>query len=216
MQTADSLDSAVPNFAPLRRSLIVSAVLPAVAIQVLAHYGVPVLQAILWSALFPVAEIALNWRRSRRLDAIAAFALVFLGLSLATSALGGDARLALAKDSALTGVAGLVFLGSLLASRPLIFFVSRSYMAGATAEAWEERWAARPRFRSTMRVITLVWGLGLLGDAVARVILAYTMSPLLVAGLSPVIAIAAFGGMIGFTIGYVRWVRARYAVPTSA
>jgi hypothetical protein len=216
MHTADTLDSALPNFAPLRRSLIVSAALPAVAIQLLAHYGMPVLQAILWSSVFPLVTIAADWRRSRRLDAIATLVLALLALSLAMTAFGGDARLALAKDSALTGVAGLIFLGSLLARRPLIFFVSRTYMAGATAAAWEDRWAARPRFRTTMRVITLVWGLGLLGDSVARIVLAYTISPIAVAAISPVIALVAFGGLIAFTIVYVRWVRARYAAPIAA
>ncbi len=209
MQMSNSLDTAMPDFKPLRRSILISAVLPAIAITVLTRYGMPTLQAILASTVFPLAEIATYWRRSRRLDAIAVVSLAALAISFATSWWGGDPRFALVKDSTLTLIFGSLFLASLLAPRPLIFYVSQQYMEGATAQAWEERWASSATFRTTMRVMTAVWGIGLLGDAVARIILALTVAPITTAVVSPIIAIAVFGGLILWTLAYIRRARAQ-------
>jgi hypothetical protein len=157
----------------------------------------------------------LDWRRSRKLDVIAMLSLVVLASSFATSSVG-DARFLLVKDSALTGIFGAVFLGSLLAPRPLIYFVSRSYTTGALAQTWDARWQSQPGFRRAMRVLTGGWGIGLLADAVARVVLAATLAPALVAALSSTIAVAVFGGLIAWTLAYVRARRRKVNVPGSA
>ncbi|MBD5655762.1 MAG: hypothetical protein IAI50_11375, partial [Candidatus Eremiobacteraeota bacterium] len=146
-----------------------------------------------------------------RLDAIAVLSLILMAAGFATSAASGDVRLVFVKDSALTMIAGLVFLGSLALPRPLIFYVSRSYMAGASADAWEVQRRSLPGFRTTMRTLTVVWGAGLLLDAVARLALLRAFSPATIAVVSPVIAIVTFAALIVWTTAYVRAARKRAA-----
>jgi hypothetical protein len=188
----------------LRRSIVIRIVLPAIATAVLTHAGTPLARAALIGEVFPIAEVVIGWRETRRLDAIAVLSLVLLGAGLATSSASGDARLVFVKDSALTLFASLLFIGSLVLPRPFIFYVSRSYMAGASADAWEQRWRSLPPFRTTMRTLTAVWGAGLLLDAVAPLALLRALSPATITVGSPVIAIVTFAALIGWTMAYVR------------
>ncbi|MBV8274778.1 MAG: hypothetical protein JO170_05880 [Verrucomicrobia bacterium] len=73
---------------------------------------------ILWS----LSEIV----RFRRLDAISLLALLGIFLSLGAMAIGGNARFLLLRESLVTGMIGIVFLGSLLFPHPLMYFLARS------------------------------------------------------------------------------------------
>ncbi|HUA08535.1 MAG TPA: VC0807 family protein [Candidatus Acidoferrales bacterium] len=197
----------MPNFRPLLRSIVISIVLPALAIQVFAHLGVTLLYAIIASLVFPLAELMLSIRRRGSADVIALLSLVVLLASGIAALLGNDPRFALVRESALTSIAGLVFLVSLLRPRPLMFGLSRDSMPGATPQLWEERWRTRPRFRYVMRLFTAVWGCGLLCDSVARVLIALLLPPALTVIVSPVVAVVVFAALILFTLVYIRRIR---------
>src|ERR1700737_4113529 len=111
----------MPRFGSLYRSLIVSVALPLIAAQVLLRRGVPAVEALAIAAIFPFAQTVIGLVRARRIDPIAALSLIALVVGLATSGLTGNAAFAVAKESLFTLVFGLVFLGSLLTARPLIF-----------------------------------------------------------------------------------------------
>jgi uncharacterized membrane protein (DUF485 family) len=196
-----------PNFRPLIVSLFVNIVLPALAIQVLTHAGVTLLYAIVAGGVFPLADLALSIRKRGRADAIAVLSLVILIGSAIIALFGNDPRYALVRDSALTSIAGLFFLASLLRPRPIMYELSREAMPGATKELWEERWAHRPVFRRTMRVLTIAWGVGLLLDSLARVLLALVLAPAVTVIVSPLVAVAVFGGLMVLTVVYIRAVR---------
>jgi hypothetical protein len=198
-----------PNFAPIRRSVLVSIVAPAIATALLMHYGMSFSRATIWSAIFPVAELLVGWRETRRLDAIAVISLVLLGAGLATSSASGNARLVFVKDSALTLASGLIFLLSLLLPRPLIYFVARSYMEGVSARAWDDRWRTVSAFRNSMRTMTAVWGAGLVLDAIARLAFIPAVSVTTMTLVSPAIAIVTFAALIIWTRAYVRAARSR-------
>ncbi|HXM05976.1 MAG TPA: VC0807 family protein, partial [Candidatus Acidoferrum sp.] len=164
------------NFVGLYRTLGVSLVIPLIVIQVLLHLGVTPLIALAAAAMFPLAETIYEAVSVKRVGLIAIVSLVGLvagfGLSFAT----GNAIFALLKDSLLTGVFGLLFLGSLLTSRPLIYRLNLD-LAGtnpAALAAAEALWE-RPAARRSFQLITIVWGLGLLLDAVARVVAVTTL-----------------------------------------
>jgi hypothetical protein len=70
----------------------------------------------------------------RRLDAIGLLVLLGIFLSLGAMAIGGSARLLLLRESLVTGVIGIIFLGSLLLPRPLIYYLARSGEAKRSAE----------------------------------------------------------------------------------
>jgi hypothetical protein len=201
-----------PNFRGLYRTLGVSLVIPLIVIQVLLHLGVTPLIALAVAALFPLGETIYEALTVKRVGLIAIVSLVGLvagfGLSFAT----GNAIFALLKDSLLTGVFGLLFLGSLLTSRPLIYRLNLD-LAGTnpTALAAAEALWERPAARRAFQLITVVWGVGLLLDAGARVVAVLTLPLASATSLSPIISVVCIGAILVWTVRYVRARRAAAA-----
>jgi hypothetical protein len=52
-----------------------------------------------------------------------------------------------------------------------------------TGVRWDELWATEPAFGRIWRVSTVMWGVGLLVDAAARVLMSYTLPVPVVPGL---------------------------------
>ncbi|MFI8996170.1 VC0807 family protein [Streptomyces sp. NPDC053542] len=151
------------------------------------------------AAALRVAYVALL---PRRFDVFAAFMLSVWGVGLLLSFVSGDARFVLAKDSVPTGLAGLIFLGTAVARRPMIFAVIRRTQ-GRTAQAREEldqRWAGEPAFRRTVTVMTCVWGVGMLAEAVLRLPMIYLLPVDAATGLSGLLQIATFVLLTFYTV----------------
>lgn len=129
--------------------------------------------------------------RTRRLERVGLFTLTVLATGTAIGLVTGDPRLLLARESYLTALVGLWILSTLLAERPMIYTATIPFMTPTAAADWQRDWAASSRFRTTLRMLTLAWGLAFLIDAAARVVMAYTLpvdvvpvaSALLLAGL---------------------------------
>jgi hypothetical protein len=201
-----------PKFGGLYRTLGISLVIPLIVIQVLLHLGVTPLIALAAATVFPLGEMIYEAVSVKRVGSIAIVSLVGIvagfGLSFAT----GNAIFALLKDSLLTGVFGLLFLGSLATSRPLIFRLNLD-LAGADpgARAAAEALWERPAAQRSFRLITVVWGLGLLLDAAARVVAALTLPIASATALSPIISVVCIGAILIWTVRYVRARRAAAA-----
>lgn len=202
-----------PRFGGLYRQLGLTVVGPLAAVEVLLHRGVAPATAYAVAAVFPLVEIgweAVGARRVGILPAISLLAIVAgLGLTFAT----GDARFAILKDSVFTLVFGLVFLGSLARPRPLIFRLNQDLAADDAARAGFEAIWERPDGRRAFRLLTLVWGVGLVGEAVARVICVLVLPLGTAAALSPVLPLVAIGGLTVWTVRYSR-ARRRAAAAT--
>jgi hypothetical protein len=202
------------KFSGLYRTLGLSLVAPLIVIQILIHKGVSPIIALGSATVFPLAEMVYEFVKTRHIGVIAIVSLVGIvagfGLSFAT----GNAIFALLKDSAFTGVFGLLFLGSLLTARPLIYRLSRD-MTGTdpAARAASEALWERPAARHTFRMITAVWGIGLLIEAGVRVFAALTLPIASATALSPVISVVTIGGILMWT---VRYSRARTAAAANA
>jgi intracellular septation protein A len=140
---------------------------------------------------------------SRKLDALSLLVIAGIALSLVATLLGGSPRLLLVRESFITGVFGLIFLGSLLFPKPLMFLIVRTTVTkqGMSEDAFSSRWSI-PGFRFTFYLMTAVWGIGLLIEATLKIILAFTMpiGPFLV--ISPIISYAIFFGLLGWSIWY--------------
>ena len=119
-----------PRFKGLYRTLGVSLVIPLIVIQVLIGRGVSPVVALAVATVFPLGEMIYEAVHSKSVGIIAIVSftgiVVGFGISFAT----GNAIFALLKDSVFTGVFGLLFLGSLLTPRPLIYRLNLD-MAGA-------------------------------------------------------------------------------------
>ncbi len=121
--------------------------------------------------------------------------------------------LVLLAPSFVTGLVGLAFLGSLLARRPLIFFLARDAMTSGTeqAAAFEDKWQFAP-FRHLMRGQTLLWAAFLLAEATVRITLALRWpNPTLIAA-SHIVTIVGPILLVRVCIGMGQRMGRRYAV----
>ncbi len=167
--------------ASARREMVV-AVLVDIAIPLVVYYtsreaGASQWLALVLSAVAPMARAAYTLVRKRRADWFAIVALAIILISVVTSFLTGGPRFLLAKDGLLTATVGIVILVTLRAKRPIMFVVGRAMLeqAGESAGDWDRRWQSSARFRRTWRVLTVIWGVGVLLDAAIRVLAAYTL-----------------------------------------
>jgi hypothetical protein len=74
------------------------------------------------------------------------------------------------------GMIGLAFLVSLALPRPLVFYLARSTQTREdphSARDFEQRWRARPVFAGYIRLMTLVWGLGMIGENLLRMLVVW-------------------------------------------
>jgi hypothetical protein len=110
----------------------------------------------------------------------------------------------LIRESFFTGGYGAVCLLSLLFPRPLMFVIGRHFVAGndpVRAAQYNASWQF-PDVRASMRLITLVWGIGLLGEFVIRLVLIYTLSTAQVLAYSSIILFIITVLLIAWTVRY--------------
>ena len=194
-------------------SMLLNAVAPAVLYAVLTSRGMPSFNALVLVALFPLLGIGWGFFRTRRLDALGIVTLTFIAIGLATSLISGDERFLLLKSSMLTGLFGLVCLGSLLLPRPIMFYFGRSFSTGgdpAAVQRYDALWQY-PRFRAIQRTLTIVWGCGYIAEALLRALLLQVLPITTFLAISEPMALAVTVLLIVWTVRYARAARARAA-----
>ena len=210
-----STEFSPPSAGAMMRSLLpnlaINGALPIVLYQVLRGRGVATVPALVAGSVFPLGFTLWSWVRTRHLDLIAGISLFFIVISAVASLVSGSARFTLIKESVFTGVFGLVFFGSLLSARPLMFYMAREFSTGGDAErmrAWDDLWQY-PSFRHPMRVMTAMWGTMFVADSLIRVALVFILSTTVFLFASQVLFYAAFALTMFLTIGYGRRSRRR-------
>lgn len=154
-------------------TMLFNIALPVATYTVLSGNGMPDVLALVISGVWPVLEMGLSFARTRHVDELSILVLIFLVVGVATSLLFNSARLLLIKDSALTGIFGIVLLASLLAKRPLMFYFGRKFATDGSPEKiawWNGLWQF-DHFRRGQRMLTVVWGSAFLGEALLRIVL---------------------------------------------
>ncbi|OLZ68955.1 hypothetical protein AV521_19455 [Streptomyces sp. IMTB 2501] len=159
---------------PLLQSLVLNVAAPLAMFYGLRAAGVGLWWAVLASAVPPTVEALLTVARERRVGMLGVLVLSMVALGAVLSLVTGSPRFMFAKDGWMTGIVGLVFLAT-LRGQPIIYRVLSSVAKGEKREELERNWQASPTFRRLMRLLTVVWGMGLLLDSVVRVVLAYTL-----------------------------------------
>lgn len=178
--------------------ILLGVVAPFVVYQVATGLGASELAALAWGAAFPIAGIAVGLARRRRIDVISAISLTSIVVGLAGGLLMHSAQFLLVKDSLVSATIGLAFLGSLLATRPLIFVIGRA-QSPERAAVFDARWA-EPAFRRALRTMTAVWGTALLAEAVTRVVLSLLIPHAALLLISPLLAAAFLGPVALWTV----------------
>ncbi len=168
------------------------------------------LAALIASALPPMIWSAGELIFQQRLDALSMLVLGGIALSILAMMLGGDARLLLVRESLISGLIGLSFLGSLIIGRPLVFYLARATMQRQNGQEGRERflrWSESVVARKGLRVMTLIWGLGLVLEASLRIWAALIWTPARFLAVMPPAGYAFAAMLTLWTLWYVRRLR---------
>lgn len=164
------------------------------------------LRALIASSVPPTLWAIAEFIRRRRLDAMSALVLGGIALSLLAMIGSGSARFLQLRENLVTGLIGLIFLGSAMIGRPVIYHLARAGVARSSPQrmaAFEAR-RHEPRFRRAMTVITLVWGAGLLlSTAVAcGLVMSISIHDYLI--VQPFVGYGTMGALLLWTVVYRR------------
>jgi hypothetical protein len=200
------------------RGLVLDVGLPVVTYYALHAAGVSNWFALLAATLVAAARTVLVAVRQRLLNALALVMLVIYGLGLALAFATGDARFLVLKDSVGTGVLGLLFLCFAVAGHPLTLAATRTW-GPERAVAMAELYRTLPAVRHGHYIASMVWGFGLLAEALLRVLLVFLLPISVVVGLSTVLVVVVIGSLMLWTVWYMRRIRTTLGVqarPTGA
>ena len=188
------MDSRIRSLLP---TLVVDLVLPIGGYYLLRQFGVDEWIALAAGGVVSGLVLVAGIVRSRRVDGTAVLMLGLFAFGLLTLLLTGDERFAIAKDSLISLVLGLLFLGSLLTARPLLLV-----LVAKTAPAVVARYEDSPAVRRTVRFATLLWGVGLLADAALRVVLVYALPVDVMVVGSPLLTVLVIAVLVVVTRWY--------------
>jgi|SRR5580658_5245380 hypothetical protein len=180
---------------------------PLVLYQLLRSAGHSAVISLVLSGIFPALGVAIKFARSRSVDAIGVLVLAGIAVGSLVGLLSGSARLLLLEGSVPTAVFGLLCLGSLWSRRPLMYRFAIEFMGGEDSprgREFESLWQYQ-EFRHVFRVITIVWGVGYLAEAGARVLIVELTSTGTAYAISKVMPYAVAGVLFAWTYGYGRW-----------
>jgi uncharacterized membrane protein len=191
-------------------SVVINGAIPVVAYNLLlGHFSSFV--SLLIATLIPLGDNLYHIMKYRKADAFGLFMLTGFILSLLAFVLGGNEKLILLRESMVTGLLGLIFIGSLFFSKPLIYHFAIRFSASDEAEKkgqFVKNWEV-PYFRFVLRIMTAIWGIALLGEAIIKIILVYELSITAFLAISQLIFYSVMGAAILFTMVYRRYAKTR-------
>jgi hypothetical protein len=162
------------------------------------------------AALVPLADSVVGLVRQRRINAFGALVFLSLVLSSLLVLVGGSTRLILVRESALSGVFGVLMLLSLFWPQPLVYYLARHFVAPGASAGWHafQRTASAPRFRSFLRLLTVIWGLVTVLDAALNTYLAFHLPVGTFLAVTPLARYSMMGGTFAWTLAHAH--RGRY------
>ncbi|WP_433683202.1 VC0807 family protein [Nocardia sp. CA-119907] len=206
--------TSAPRFNPIR---VLAPIARDIAVPIGAYFlltglGYSDFTGLLAGTLFSGAVLIIETIRSRRLEPFAAIMLGVFVFGLVGSLISGDPRMMIVKDSAGTGIVGITFLISTVIGKPLTYLSARKALSAvgpAELAEFEESYRDNPAKRRGFSTLSAAWGVGLLSEAVVRILLAYQLPVHTMAWLSPVLSIIFFAPLIALSVRFVK--RARRA-----
>lgn len=153
-----------------------------------------------------VAWIVLQFVRRRTVDLIGMIVLTGFVVGVGSSTLlGGNAYVLKVRDTVFTALFGVACIVTIFThDRPALFYVSRYLSAGndpAKVSAYD-RLHEVPIGRHTFRVLSVVWGIGLVVEASIRLTLADVLTTGAFLAAGPFVTASVIGGLFAFTALY--------------
>jgi len=204
----------VPGLRQFLPFLLLDVVCPYLTYRYLQRYhpGIPQALALVLSGVFPALANLISIARSRSLDIIGVIVLLGLLVGAASILLGGNPRLALVRESFVTGALAIVCLASLVAGpRPLLFYVGRDFSTGhnpARIAEFNRLWQ-RPGAPHVFRVMTAAWGVGWIVEVALKVLIVFSLTIPQALLIGPIESGVITALLILWTMRYVRGVRRR-------
>jgi len=187
-------------------TILLNIAFPIVTYSVLTGHGLGQVPALLLGGIGPAVELAINLIRARRVDEFSIIVLIFLAIGVISALAFNTPRLVLIKESAGTGLFGVVLLASLLAPRPLMFYFGRRFATNGIPERieyWNGLWQY-PGFRRAQRILTLIWGATLTLTAGICIALVFVLSVSTMVVITNVVPYAVIALLVIGTMTYGR------------
>ena len=191
-------------------ALCINVLLPWLAYRLASpHWGQP--GGLLLSTVPLIAWMTWDLARHRHFDALSAIVLIGIVLSLAAMELTGASHNLALDEPMVSGMIGVAFLASLVLPRPMVFYTARSTLARESVKRvseFEQEWRERPKLVYRIRIMTLVWGIGLITENALRTLIVWgaESDPHSVVE-SNVLRYGCYGGLMLWTIWYRRRIK---------
>jgi hypothetical protein len=163
--------------------------------------------ALMISSAPPILWSIVEFVRRRRVDALSIIVLLGIALSLAGYFGGGGVKFLQLRERLVTAAIGLVFLGSVLIGRPLIYYLALAGMRRRGSHQEADDMASRrelPMFKQTMMIMTLVWGFGLVIEAAIAATLVFFVPIKTFFLINPIIGYSIAGLLTAWTWWFAR------------
>lgn len=176
---------------------------PLLAYNLLRSAGFSSVSALVLSGVFPAIGVTIGIIQHRRVDALGVLVLAGIAVGAAIGLVSHNARLVLDEGSVPTAVFGLICLGSLGTPKPLMYRLAVEFIGPDTPKGQEFTglWQYA-EFRRVFRVVTAVWGIAYLAEAVARVVIVQNTSTGTALAISKVLPYAVAAVLMAWTFGY--------------
>jgi hypothetical protein len=196
----------VPSVRELLPSLVFGAALPiAIYFAVRSHVHTDA-EGLIIAGSVSVVWIIIQFVRQRRLDFVGVIVLVGFAVGVASSTLlGGNSYVLKVRDAFFTVIFGIACIVTIYThERPAIFYVGRYLSAGSDPSklAAYNQLHDLPIGRHTFRVLSVVWGIGLVIEAGFRMVLAEALHTNTFVAVSPFITATVIGSLFAFTVIY--------------
>ena len=191
----------------LAGSIVINAVLPLLIYSALKSYtSASDFLALVVSGVPPLIDSIVGVVRRRRVDLLAGIVVASIAISLILIALGSGPKVYLVRESFFTAAFGVAYLVSLFFPRPLAFYFARYFATGNHPEniPWFDSLWQYGEFRHTMRVITVVWGIGFIFEAALRSLLVSVLSIEQFLIVSPFVLYGTIGILFAWMLFYSR------------
>ncbi|HSZ37715.1 MAG TPA: VC0807 family protein [Acidimicrobiales bacterium] len=198
----------VPSVRELLPSLAFGAAVPiALYFAVRPHVSTDA-EGLIIAGSASVAWILIQFVRNRQVDFVGAVVLFgFVVGVVSSTVLGGNAYVLKVRDAFFTALFGIACIVTIYThDRPALFYVGRYLSAGndRTKIAAYNELHEIPTARHIFRVLSVVWGIGLVIEASARMTLAEALHTSTYVAVSPFITATVIGSLFAFTIVYSR------------
>ncbi|MFD4880739.1 VC0807 family protein [Streptomyces sp. NPDC058420] len=163
------------NFAPLLMDVAV----PIGSYYLLkSAFGMSTVAALGWSSVVPAVRTVWGVVAERTINAFATLILFVNVVGLVLSFVAGDPRLMLAKDSGISSAVGIGILVSVVMGKPMMTAGMKPFLVKgdpARDAAFERLLSGSAAFQRAERRFSLVWGVMLLAECIARIVGVYTL-----------------------------------------